>query len=249
RREVIAEGVETIEHGSLLIPLGCDNAQGYGIAKPMPAHLVPEWVARWRPDARWQQGDFPFLFVQLANYRAVNAEPVEDDWAELREAQSQTLSLPNTGMAVTIDIGDANDIHPGNKQKVGNRLALNARRLVYNENVVHSGPKYKSMKIEGNRIRLFFEHAEEGLMSKNGEALKGFAIAGADRKFVWAKAAIEGNAVVVSNENVPQPVAVRYAWSINPECNLHNKPGLPASPFRTDNWPEMTRTAHVNRSY
>jgi len=209
--------------------------------------LFPLLIKDWR--ARWQQGDFPFLFVQLANYRAVNAEPVEDDWAELREAQSQTLSLPNTGMAVTIDIGDANDIHPGNKQKVGNRLALNARRLVYNENVVHSGPKYKSMKIEGNRIRLFFEHAEEGLMSKNGEALKGFAIAGADRKFVWAKAAIEGNAVVVSNENVPQPVAVRYAWSINPECNLHNKPGLPASPFRTDNWPEMTRTAHVNRSY
>ncbi len=209
--------------------------------------LFPLLIKDWRK--QWQQGEFPFLFVQLANYRAQNAEPVEDDWAELREAQAMTLALPNTGMAVTIDIGDANDIHPGNKQEVGNRLALNARALVYGEKIAYSGPKYKAMKIEGNRIRLSFEHAAEGLMTKNGEELRGFAVAGADKKFVWANAKIEGNTIVVSAASVAQPVAVRYAWSINPACNLYNNAGLPASPFRTDNWPEVTRTAHANRSY
>ncbi len=209
--------------------------------------LFPLLIKDWRK--QWQQGDFPFLFVQLANYRGVNVEPVEDDWAELREAQTMTLALPNIGMAVTIDLGDANDIHPGNKQEVGNRLALNARALVYGEKIVYSGPNYKAMKIEGNRIRLFFDHAEDGLAAKHGEALKGFAIAGADKKFVWANAKIEGNAVIVSHANVAQPVAVRYAWSINPACNLYNQAGLPASPFRTDNWPEVTRNAHVNRVY
>ncbi len=209
--------------------------------------LFPLLIKDWR--AQWQQGDFPFLFVQLANFRAANAEPVDDDWAELRETQAMTLSLPNTGMAVTIDIGDANDIHPGNKQEVGNRLALNARRLVYEEKITHIGPQYKSMELEGNRIRLLFDHVDEGLMSKNGEELKGFALAGADRKFVWAKAVIEGNAVVASHDKIAQPVAVRYAWSSNPVCNLYNQAGLPAALFRTDNWPEVTRTAHVNRVY
>ncbi len=209
--------------------------------------LFPLLIKDWRK--QWQQGDFPFLFVQLANFRAQNADPIDDDWAELREAQTMTLALPNTGMAVTIDIGDANDIHPGNKQDVGNRLALNARALVYGEKIAYSGPKYKTMKIEGNRIRLSFEHASEGLKAKNDEELQGFAIAGADKKFVWANAKIEGNTVVVSAASIAQPVAVRYAWSINPRCNLYNKAGLPALPFRTDAWPEVTRTAHVKRSY
>ena len=209
--------------------------------------LFPLMIKDWRK--QWQQGDFPFLFVQLANFRAVNAEPVADDWAELREAQTMTLALPNTGMAVTIDIGDANDIHPGNKQEVGNRLALNARALVYGEKMVYSGPKYKTMKLEGNRVRLFFDHAEEGLMIKGGDVLQGFAIAGADQKFVWADAKLEGNTVVVSHTHIAQPVAVRYAWSINPACNLYNQAGLPALPFRTDAWPEVTRTAHVQQSY
>ncbi len=209
--------------------------------------LFPLLIKDWR--ARWGQGDFPFLFVQLANYQPVAQEPLDDTWAELREAQTMALALPNTGMAVTIDIGDANDIHPGNKQDVGNRLALNARHRVYGENIVYSGPIYKSMKVEGNRIRLFFDHAQDGLMSKGGGKLQGFAIAGADRKFVWAEAMIDGKTVVVSSPQVAKPVAVRYAWAINPVCNLYNHAGLPASPFRTDAWPEITRTAHVNRLY
>jgi sialate O-acetylesterase len=209
--------------------------------------LFPLLIKDWR--ARWGQGDFPFLFVQLANYQPVVREPVDNDWAELREAQTMALSLPNTGMAVIIDIGDANDIHPGNKQDVGNRLALNARHLVYGENITYSGPIYKSMKIEGNHIRLFFDHAQDGLMSKGGDKLQGFAIAGADRKFVWADAMIDGKTVVVSSPQIAKPVAVRYAWAINPVCNLYNRAGLPASPFRTDAWPEITREAHLNRMY
>lgn len=209
--------------------------------------LFPLLIKDWR--ARWGQGDFPFLFVQLANYQPVAKEPGDNDWAELREAQAMTLALPKTGMAVTIDLGDANDIHPGNKQDVGNRLALNARHLVYGESIVYSGPVYKSMKIEGNRIRLLFDHAQDGLMSKGDEKLQGFAIAGAERKFVWAEAVIDGQTVVVSSPQIAQPVAVRYAWAINPVCNLYNRAGFPASPFRTDAWLEITRTAHVNRMY
>ncbi len=208
--------------------------------------LFPLLIKDWR--ARWQQGDFPFLFVQLANFRARNVEPVDDDWAELREAQSLALAEPNTGMAVAIDIGDADDIHPGNKQEVGQRLALQARHVAYGEDLAYSGPIYKSMKREGNRLRLFFDHAEGGFQIKNG-ALKGFALAGPDGKFVWAEAAVFGETIVVSHRAIAQPVAVRYGWSVNPECNLYNKAGLPASPFRTDDWPEVTRMAHVNRAY
>ncbi len=209
--------------------------------------LFPLLIRDWRQ--QWRQGNFPFLFVQLANFRPVNQEPVESDWAELREAQTLALAEPNTGMAVTIDIGDANDIHPGNKQEVGHRLALQARRLAYREKLVFSGPLYKGMKIENNRIRLFFTHTGGGLRAAGGGELRGFAIAGADRKFVWAHAAIDGQTVIVSHPQVPQPVAVRYAWSINPACNLINREGLPASPFRTDAWPGVTRTAHLNRQH
>ena len=209
--------------------------------------LFPLLIKDWR--ARWQQGTFPFLFVQLANYRARNAEPVDDDWAELREAQLLALAEPNTGMALAIDIGDADDIHPGNKQEVGNRLALNARHVAYREKLAYSGPIYRAMKIEGHHIRLFFDHTRGGLQTQNGEQLKGFALAGADRKFVWADAVITGETVVVSHPAITQPVAVRYAWSVNPACNLQNQASLPASPFRTDNWSEVTRMAHVNRSY
>ncbi len=203
----------------------------------------PSWPRAFR------LGDFPFLFVQLANYLPRTVEPGESEWAELREAQLKMLAEPNTGMAVIIDIGDANDIHPGNKQDVGNRLALNARRLVYGENLVYSGPIYKSMKIEGNRSHLFFNDAQDGLMSKGTDKLQGFAIAGEDRKFVWADAKIDGKTVVVSSQQVAKPVAVRYAWASNPVCNLYNRAGLPASPFRTDAWPEITREAHLNRVY
>lgn len=179
--------------------------------------LFPAMIRDWR--ARWGQGDFPFLFVQLANFMAAKPEPSESAWAELREAQAMALSLPNTGMAVTIDIGDANDIHPRNKQDVGRRLAAAARG--------ESGPIYKRMAIEGDAIRLWFDHGP-----LVGE-VRGFAIAGEDGRFVWAKATIDGETVVV--RGVPSPRAVRYAWADNPEgCNLTNAAGLPASPFRTD---------------
>ena len=198
--------------------------------------LFPAMIKNWR-DA-WGQGDFPFLFVQLANYMEPEPQPVESDWAELREAQLMTLSVPNTGMAIAIDIGEP-DIHPKNKQDVGKRLALWALAKTYGKNIVYSGPICKSMKVDGNKAILTFDNVGGGLMAK-GDSLKGFAIAGTDRKFVWADAKIEGNTVVVSSDNVGVPAAVRYAWAINPVCNLYNKEGLPATPFRTDTWPGVT---------
>ena len=199
--------------------------------------VFPTMIRDWRQ--RWRQGDFPFLFVQLANYRQRQPEPVDDTWAELREAQLMTLSLPNTEMASAIDIGEADDIHPKNKQDVVYRLSLGALALAYGKALVYSGPIYESCIIEDNKIRLHFKHIGSGLTTK-GAGLKGFAIAGPDKKFVWAEAKIEGNEVVVRSEKVPNPAAVRYAWQINPECNLYNKEGLPASPFRTDSLPGMT---------
>lgn len=199
--------------------------------------LFKTMIQDWR--RAWGLGDFPFLFVQLANFLQVKPEPSESAWAELREAQLMALELPNTGMAVAIDIGEANDIHPRNKQDVGKRLALVARAIVYGEKITYSGPIYDRMKIEGNCIRIWFKHVNGGLVAKGGE-LKGFAIAGPNRKFVWATAKIEGDTVVVSSPQVPNPVAVRYAWADNPVCNLYNKAGLPASPFRTDDWPGIT---------
>jgi sialate O-acetylesterase len=203
--------------------------------------LFPAMIKNWRAD--WGEGNFPFLFVQLANFQAVKPDPGESDWAELREAQFMTLSLPNTGMATIIDIGEANDIHPKDKQDVGKRLALWALATTYGEKIVYSGPLYKSMEVKGNQIILHFDDIGSGLMARDDEPLKGFAIAGSDRKFVWADAKIEGDTVVVSSDQVPEPVAVRYAWANNPVCNLYNKEGLPASPFRTDQWPGVTAEA------
>jgi sialate O-acetylesterase len=176
----------------------------------------------------------------LANFRDVQPDPNESSWAELREAQFMTLSSPNTGMATIIDIGEARDIHPKNKQDVGKRLALWALAKTYGQDIVYSGPLYKSMEIKDNQVILHFDHIGSGLVAGDGEPLKGFAIARADRKFVWADAKIEGDTVIVSSDQVPEPVAVRYAWADNPVCNLYNKDGLPASPFRTDQWPGMT---------
>jgi sialate O-acetylesterase len=197
--------------------------------------LFPAMIRDWRTN--WQQGDFPFLFVQLANFMEPRNEPGESGWAMLREAQLKTLALPNTGMAVISDIGEWNDIHPLNKKDVGKRLALAAQKIAYGENkVVYSGPIYQSMKIDGNKITLSFSNVGGGLITKGGSELKYFAIADADKKFVWAKAKIEGDKVVVWNDQVPNPVAVRYAWADDPEgANLYNKEGLPASSFRTDN--------------
>lgn len=199
--------------------------------------LFPAMIQDWR--RAWGQEKFSFYFVQLANFQETKPDPGDSAWAELREAQSMTLALPNTGQAVIIDIGEAKDIHPKNKQDVGKRLALNALAKDYGKRVEYSGPKYKSMKIDGNSVTLSFDHAK-GLTAKGGEKLTGFAVAGADQKFVWADAKIKGKRVIVSAPGVDKPVAVRYAWADNPVCNLYNAAGLPASPFRTDDWPGIT---------
>jgi sialate O-acetylesterase len=199
--------------------------------------LFRDMITDWRK--AWKVGDFPFYFVQLANFMDEQPQPADSSWAELREAQTMTLSLKNTGMAVIIDVGDAKDIHPRDKQTVGYRLAQAALAHDYGKTIEYSGPMYKSMKVEGGAIRLSFEHRGGGLVAKGGD-LVGFAIAGADKKFVWAKAKIDGDTVVVSSDQVAGPAAVRYAWADNPKCNLYNKEGLPASPFRTDDWPGVT---------
>ena len=196
--------------------------------------LLPALIKDWRTN--WGQGDFPFLIVQLANYKAPAAAPVDSAWADLREAQFLTSkNVPSSGLATIVDIGEAENIHPKNKQDVGLRLSLVARQAAYGEkDLVASGPVYDSMKVEDGKIRVKFTSAGGGLEAKGGE-LKTFAIAGADKKFVWAKAEISGDSVVVWNDDVKKPIAVRYAWADNPEgCNLYNKEGLPAVPFRTD---------------
>ncbi len=195
--------------------------------------LLPTMIADWR--SRFGVGDFPFFIVQLANFMARNDKPTESNWAELREAQSLTAANdPKVGVAVIIDIGEANDIHPKNKQDVGRRLALSARGIAYGEKIVHSGPTAKGARADGNSMVVEFDHVGGGLVARGGGELKGFAIAGDDGKFVWAEAEIRGSTIVVSSPKVERPVAVRYAWANNPECNLYNQEGLPASPFRTD---------------
>ena len=196
--------------------------------------LFPALIRDWRRN--WDRGDFPFLFVQLHNFMESKRQPSESNWALLREAQLKTLSLPNTAMAVTIDIGEWNDIHPLNKKDVGKRLALAAEKVAYrDEYVVSSGPLYQSLKIDENKIRLTFTNTGGGLVAQGNGELNHFAIAGADSQFVWAKARIENGTVIVWNDTISNPIAVRYAWADSPEgANLYNKEGLPASPFRTD---------------
>lgn len=190
------------------------------------AELSKLMIADWRN--RWDQGEFPFLLVQLAAF-----EPGGDAWPFLREAQADTLEAPNTGMAVAIDIGDQKDIHPRNKQDVGARLALAARHVAYGEDLVYSGPTYREMKAADGAVRLSFDHVGGGLKA-GGETLSGFQIAGADGKFVPAEAKIDGAQVVVSSKEVADPTAVRYNWAAFPDGNLQNAEGLPAVPFRTD---------------
>ncbi|MCP3931067.1 MAG: sialate O-acetylesterase [Bacteroidetes bacterium] len=200
----------------------------------------PNMINNWRED--WQQGDFPFLFVQLANFKQPKSTPQDDDWAELRETQSKTLSLKNTGMAVSIDIGDASNIHPLNKHDVGNRLMLSALKVAYDKDIVHSGPMYKSMRIEGNKAIVSFDHIGSGLWIKNKHGyINEFEIAGEDKEYYWAKAKLVGDKIIVWSDHVTNPIAVRFGWSCNPAgFNLYNKEGLPASPFRTDNWEGIT---------
>jgi sialate O-acetylesterase len=206
--------------------------QGEANASPdrafLYARLFQTMIRDWRNS--WGEGDFPFLFVQIANW---NTEPGEL-WPEVRDAQRQALALRNTGMAVTIDIGDPNDIHPKNKQDVGLRLSLAARAITYGEKIEWSGPLYRQITQEEHALRVWFDHAN-GLMAK-GATVTGFEVAGLDGKYSPAEARIEGTSVVVSSAAVPTPVSVRYGWAPNPNCNLFNKEGLPASPFQAPEW-------------
>jgi len=196
----------------------------------MYRRLFRTMIEDWR--RAWGVGDFPFLFVQLANF----AKAPQGQWPELREAQTMALELRNTGMAVTIDIGNPNDIHPTNKQEVGRRLGLAAQAIAYKQQkVVYSGPMYRQLSRENGALRVWFDYTDGGLVAKGGE-LKSFEIAGADGKFVPAQAKIEKDTVVVSSSEVANPVSVRYGWADSPECNLYNGAGLPASPFRTNRW-------------
>ncbi|MBI4977920.1 MAG: 9-O-acetylesterase [Spirochaetes bacterium] len=200
--------------------------------------LFRTMIETWRK--AWNIGDFPFYFVQLANYMKKNPTPVESGWAELREAQTMTLSLTNTGQAVIIDVGEEKDIHPKNKQDVGRRLALQALKKTYGKRVASSGPMYRSMQIENDAIRVSFDYVAGGLTLYGANELTGFAVAGADKVFYWASAVIESNTVLVKSPNVPKPVAVRYAWADNPDASLYNTALLPACPFRSDDWPGRT---------
>ncbi len=192
-------------------------------------------IENWRRD--WPQSDLPFLWVQLANFHAPQTQPSQTSgWVLVQEQMLKSLAVDKTGMAVINDIGEANDIHPRNKQDVGKRLALWALANTYGKDLVYSGPLYKSMTRQGDKIRVCFDHTGGGLVAKGNGPLEGFAIAGADKKFVWADAKIDGSCVVVSSPEVKDPVAVRYAWADNPKCNLYNQEGLPASCFRTDDW-------------
>jgi sialate O-acetylesterase len=205
--------------------------QGESNASPERAGTYAAMFATMIRDWRkaWGIGDFPFLFVQLANYRS----GPNSRWPELREAQMQTLAVTNTGMAVTIDIGEADNIHPRNKQEVGRRLALAARALAYGEKLEYSGPLFRTAVPEPGAVRVTFDHAGSGLTSKDGAPLKGFLVAGSDRRFVPAEARIDGNSVVVTSASIERPLFVRYGWEDAPECNLYNAEGLPASPFRS----------------
>jgi sialate O-acetylesterase len=190
--------------------------------------LFRTMIEDWR--RQWREGAFPFLFVQLPNFQP------NQYWPVLRESQADVVSLRNTGMAVVIDVGEPTNIHPKNKQAVGQRLALAARAIAYREKIVYSGPIYRQAHIVDGQVRLSFDHVGGGLAARGGAELTGFKIAGADGKFVPAQARIEGKTIVVKSAEVAAPAAVRYAWEGDPVCNLINKEGLPASPFRTDRW-------------
>lgn len=238
--------IPTVLYNAMIHPLVPYNIRGViwyqGEGNAAKAYqyqtLFPLLINDWRQ--QWGKKKLPFYFVQLANFKELQTSPGESDWAELREAQLKTLALPETGMAVAIDLGEEKDIHPRNKKDVGLRLARIARANVYKEKIPYSGPIYKSHRIVGNKIIISFTHFSGGLKIKDDNTLRGFAIAGADKKFHWAKAEIKGDKVIVWADQVSRPAAVRYAWAINPVFNLYNGAGLPASPFRTDNWKGIT---------
>ncbi len=202
--------------------------------------LLATLIGDWR--RQWGIPELPFVVVQLANVHDVKTEPGESTWAETQEAQLMALRLPKTGVAATLDIGQAEDVHYKNKQEAGRRAALAALHAAYGRDFVYAGPFYRSMAVEGDTVRLTFDCLGSILKSRDGGPLKGFAVAGEDKKFVWADAVIEGaNVVAVKSDKVAKPVAVRYAWSDNPVANLVNREGLPTFSFRTDDWPGLTR--------
>ena len=231
-----------------------ENNAGSSLRAQEYRTLFPAMIADWRQ--KWGEGNFPFYYCQLANFQPKKSQPEESSWAELREAQQRTLQETNTGMAVLIDIGEAGDIHPKNKMEVGSRLSRIALAKLFGKEGRSTGPIYRSMNVEDDKIRLSFDAAGGELVARElpttydvktatkavsplvrnrpGSQLEGFAICGAERKWVWADAVIDGQNVVVSAAEVKQPVAVRYAWANNPTCNLYNKEGLPSSPFQTD---------------
>lgn len=230
-----------------LIPYGIKGAiwyQGEGNADRAKQYqrILPNMIKDWRN--HWNQGDFPFLIVSLANFMEPVDQPGESAWAELREAQTKTLSLPKTGMALAIDLGEAGDIHPKNKQDVGRRLALAALKTAYGKDLVSSGPMFQSVQFENGKAIVNFSETGSGLMVRDKYGyIHGFSIAGSDRKFVWAKAnVVNEHTITVYSDQVKNPVAIRYGWANNPDdLNLYNKEGLPANPFRTDDWPGITK--------
>ena len=209
---------------------GESNAGRHDVYHELFSTMIQDWRKRWG------QGDFPFLFVQLANYMARLDEPSDPDWARLRDAQTKTLALDNTGMAVAIDIGNEVDIHPRNKQDVGKRLWLAADKVAFGNDIVYSGPVYESHLQKGSQVIVTFDQTGSGLKAA-GPEITGFAIAGEDKKFFWAEGEIVSkNKIALKSDMVKEPVHVRYAWANNPACNLYNEEGLPAVPFRTDEW-------------
>ena len=240
-RMIVAQNQPTALYNAMVAPLINYSIRGFlwyqGEANTNRAEeyakLQPAMIADWR--SKWKQTDAPFLYVQLPGFMDYNYLPSESQWATLRESQLKSLAVPNTAMAVAIDLGEWNDIHPDNKKDVGERLALAAEKIAYGENIVYSGPIYSNSKVDGNKIIISFTNIGSGLIANDGEDLSEFAIAGADKKFVWAKAKIDGDKIIVWNDDVTNPMYVRYAWADNPvNPNLYNKEGLPASPFRTD---------------
>jgi len=231
----------TALYNSMIAPLINYNVKGFvwyqgesNTGKPDTyAKLQPVMITDWR--SKWKEGDLPFLFVQLPGFGDYNYLPSESQWATFREAQANSLSVPNTAMAVAIDLGEWNDIHPDRKKPVGDRLALAAEKIAYGEDIVYAGPLYQSSEIKDDKIIISFTNTGSGLITNDGEAPAEFAIAGEDKKFVWANAKIEDDKIIVSSEEIPHPKYVRYAWADDPvNPNLINKEGLPAAPFRTD---------------
>ncbi len=207
--------------------------------------LFPLMIQNWRDD--WGQGDFPFYWVQLADFQDENSEPSESEWAELREAQTRTLitARPHAGQAVIIDLGEANDIHPRNKEEVANRLSRWALANEYDQDLVFRSPEFQDVTFAGGKAIVKCAHAGSGLRTVDESEVKGFSIAGNDQRWMWATVRIiDPTTIEVSSADVPQPAAVRYAWSDNPICNVYSKEGLPLTPFRTDDWPGLTSDNH-----